>query len=130
MPAVVTVGGEHGGGARSHCICRGIRRLESFWKDAVFMGHGCRIEERDLNGRLEVDVQQLQQLQFVGRRFCVQSNQFSREFVGWPGHQRRSAEATALRDQALRVLRACSLVVHDGMLHERDATGLRQGAVE
>jgi len=80
----VTVRGEHRLGALLHGIGVGIGRFQILGEHPVLMGHTHGVEERDLVLRLEIDVEQLEELQFILRRQGAQPERFLAHLVGGP----------------------------------------------
>ena len=99
-----------------------VRRLQLLGNDAVGMRDAGRVEECNLDVRLELDVQQLQQFEFVLRTFGIQAHDFLRQAFRRPGHQRRGAKAATAGDQSLCIRFAVFPMLTQGMRHERQAS--------
>ena len=122
MSPVVAMLREHGRHAARDGVGIGVRELEFLGNGAGVVLHARDIEEGDLDLRLEIDIEQLQQFQFVLRRLRLETHEFAGELLNRPRDQRGGAEAAALGGESLRVQGARALVLGEGGHDERQAT--------
>ena len=93
------------------------------------MFHSGRVGKSDLNAWLEIDVQQLQQLDFVLHTFGIQAHDFFCDALGGPGLHRDGAKAAPARDEALDVHRSRFAMRGEKVRQQRHAARRRESSV-
>ena len=83
-----------------------IRLLQLLVDRPSVMAHACRVEECDLNGWFEVDVEQLEEIQLVDRALGIYANDFASETIDRPCSKSHSSETSRPLGEALDVLGA------------------------